>query len=140
LKALVREWSGPQCKTLNDILIHHWNRFMKNLFALLSALMLSAALAHGGSIPITTPTVITTSGSYLLANDITSTNGGFAIDIQANDVKLDLGGHTVTATIGSGILLDYLPGTVTGVTNIKVTGGRLTRRTRESKSLAPIAK
>ena len=96
------------------------NQRMKK-FIIIVSLCAAAVSALAAPIQITTPTVITTSGNYVLATDIASTEGA-GIDIQANNVNLDLNGHTVKAT-GTGIQLGYLPGTTTGVTNVKVHDG-----------------
>ena len=72
---------------------------MRNLrFSALLALVLSASI---GSLQAATPPtrimsaqVITKSGSYVLANDITGN-----IDIQASDVSVNLDRHTVTGSI-----------------------------------------
>jgi hypothetical protein len=72
---------------------------MKNpRFSALLALVLAASI---GSLQAATPPtrimsaqVITTSGSYVLANDITGN-----IDIQASDVSVNLDRHTVTGRI-----------------------------------------
>jgi hypothetical protein len=97
----------------------------KVTLALVLALMLSATLAHGDPIPISVPTVITSPGNYLLVNDISGIGGGSAaIDIQANDVKLDLGGHTISSPY-IGVSIDFVPGTSIGANNVKVTGGKI---------------
>jgi hypothetical protein len=55
---------------------------------------------------IMAPLIITVSGSYVLANDITATSGGAAIEIQASEVTLNLNGHTINASQGDGIIID----------------------------------
>jgi hypothetical protein len=43
------------------------------------------------------PFLITTAGYYVLATNLTVTHGDFGIMIQADDVTLDLGGHTLSS-------------------------------------------
>jgi hypothetical protein len=72
-------------------------------------LILSALTVHttqAAPTRITAPQIITAPGSYLLANDITSTGEGAAIEIQTSDVMLNLNGHTINASQGAGILID----------------------------------
>lgn len=97
---------------------------MKNLkFTPFSALLLIASI---GSLQAATPPtkitsaqVITVTGSYVLANDITG-----AIEIQASDVTLNLNGHTITA-LASGIVIDQFD--IGGLTlvNVRVSNGRI---------------
>jgi hypothetical protein len=96
-------------------------------FTLLSALMLNVAVAHGGIPPtqITSPQVITVPGHYILANDITSASGGYAIEIQASDVNLDLNGHTINASLNNGVGITFSPGTATPVNNVRLTNGAI---------------
>lgn len=95
--------------------------------AMLLALMMSVAPAHGGTAPtqITSPQVITTSGHYILANDITSATGGFAIEIEASDVHLDLNGHTINAPQGSGVGITFFPGSTNSPENVRVHNGTI---------------
>jgi len=97
-------------------------------FALLAALMLSAAVAHGDIPPtqITSPQVITVPGHYILVNDVTSASGGFGIEIQASDVNLDLNGHTINAPQGHGVGITFLSGTATSPNNVRVHNGGIT--------------
>jgi hypothetical protein len=85
---------------------------MRKLILLLTAFaspIIAAPTFGAPAIPITTaPYNITAPGKYVLANDITWTgpNGGAAgIVIYADNVTLDLGGHTVTANQGDGIVV-----------------------------------
>jgi hypothetical protein len=96
-------------------------------FAILSAFMLSVAVAHGGTPPtqISSSQVITVPGHYILANDIASASGGFGIEIQASDVHLDLDGHTINAPQGSGVGITFFPGTATSPSNVRVTNGAI---------------
>jgi hypothetical protein len=94
---------------------------MKNLkFTFLSALVLIALTASLGAapIPITAPQKITVPGNYLLANDIT----GF-IEIQASDVTLNLGGHTING--GSGIVIDPFDSGGLPLVNARVSNGQI---------------
>ena len=74
------------------------HRMKNRWFSALLGLVLAASI---GSLQAATPPtrimsaqVITTSGSYVLANDITGN-----IDIQASDVSVNLDRHTVTGSI-----------------------------------------
>ena len=58
-------------------------------------------------------------------NDITSASGGYAIEIQASDVNLDLNGHTINATLNNGVGITFFPGTATPVNNVRVTNGAI---------------
>lgn len=89
--------------------------------------MLSVAVAHGGIPPtqITSPQVITVPGHYILANDITSASGGYAIEIQASNVNLDLNGHTINASLNNGVGITFSPGTATPVDNVRITNGAI---------------
>lgn len=71
------------------------------------ALVLTASIGSSQAAPtrITAPQAIKAPGSYILANDITSTSPGAAIDIQASDVTLNLNGHTIT-TQGDGVIIE----------------------------------
>jgi len=87
-----------------------------------------SALQAASPTRITAPKIITVSGSYLLANDIIGTNGGFAIEIQASDVTLNLNGHKITANLGSGIGIDQFVGNNTGnvtLVNAHVSNGQI---------------
>jgi hypothetical protein len=57
-------------------------------------------------------------GSYGLANDIAGTSGIAVIEIRANDVTLNLNGHTITAQ-GAGITIDEF------VVNAHVSNGQI---------------
>ena len=77
---------------------------------------------------ITTPKIITDPGSYVLANDIIGTTAGNVIEIQASDVTLNLNGHTITASQGSGIFIDQFVGNNTGnatLVNAHVSNGKI---------------
>ncbi len=52
-----------------------------------------------GRFPLSKCTTITSPGSYLLTNDITQTVTP-CIDIQSSKVTVDLGGHSITSTVG----------------------------------------
>lgn len=49
------------------------------------------------------PTTISKPGSYKLAQDLTCPSGD-GITIKADNVNLNLGGHTLTGTLGAGVL------------------------------------
>ena len=67
---------------------------------------------------IIAPQIITVPGSYVLANDIAGTSGIAVIEIRANDVTLNLNGHTITAQ-GAGITIDEF------VVNAHVSNGQI---------------
>jgi hypothetical protein len=121
--AKLAKWFTP--KEENETIITPQKMQMKKFkFTLLSALMLSVAVAHGGIPPtqITSPQVITVPGHYILANDITAT-GAFGIEIQASDVNLDLNGHMINSPQGTGVGNTFFPGTATSPNNVRVTNG-----------------
>ncbi len=70
-----------------------------------------AAIKSATKIPITTAGNISTSGSYILANDIAG-----RIQILVSNVSLDLNGHTITATSQDALL-------ILGSSNIRVYNG-----------------
>jgi hypothetical protein len=91
-------------------------------------ILLSAITAQTAPTPITAPKIITEPGSYVLANDITGTTAGNVIEIQASDVTLNLNGHTITATLATGISIDQFVGNNTGNTtlvNAHVSNGKI---------------
>jgi hypothetical protein len=120
---------------MKNFLIHHRVRaasVMKNLkHVTLPALVLMASIGSPQAVTpptrITAPQIITVPGSYVLANDITGTSGGAAIEIQASDVTLNLNGHTITATQGDGVIIDQFVGNNTNVTlvNAHVSNGQI---------------
>jgi hypothetical protein len=120
---------------MKNFLIHRVNAasVVKNLkFTLLSTLVLIASIGslQAGSTPtrITAPQIITVPGSYVLANDITGTSGGAAIEIQASDVTLNLNGHTITANQGDGVIIDQFVGNNTNnltLVNVHVSNGQI---------------
>jgi parallel beta-helix repeat protein len=84
-----------------------------------------AAFGADGRIPIpggTSEYVIRQPGSYYLTGDIT-TGDGAALAITANDVTLDLNGHTLTNTVTSGNY--YVLVGSSGVTRVHVTNGSI---------------
>jgi hypothetical protein len=91
-----------------------------------SALMLITATVQGGTLPtpITSSQVITVPGHYVLANDITFSSIGFAIDIRTSDVNLNLNGHTITSQSG-GIGIAQFDTTGATVTDVRVTNGTI---------------
>ncbi|RMF74262.1 MAG: right-handed parallel beta-helix repeat-containing protein [Acidobacteria bacterium] len=80
------------------------------------------AMASGGRVPIhQVPTTISAPGSYYLSRDLAGAGGTALIEIAADDVTIDLAGHTLrrTDTIGDGIR------TAASVTGIEIFGGRI---------------
>ncbi len=75
--------------------------------AILAALIVAAHTANAESTQCTpinaVPATLSATGSYCLTNDVTSTATGTAaaITIAADDVLLDLNGHSVTGPGGS---------------------------------------
>jgi hypothetical protein len=97
------------------------------LMAALSLIM-SALSAQAAPTRITASQVITVPGSYILANDIIGTTAGIVIEIQASDVTLNLNGHTITATLATGISIDQFVGDNTGnatLVNAHVSNGQI---------------
>jgi hypothetical protein len=82
-------------------MIHPSRILLTAAFSLLSVLS-----THAAATRIMAPTIITLPGSYVLANDITTTSGGAVIEIQTSDVTLNLNGHTINASQGFGIIID----------------------------------
>jgi len=72
--------------------------------------LLNSKFPCEGSIPISeVPFKITKPGSYCVTKDFTITSDDYAILIQADNVILDLGGHTLTLAIDNyvgGIIID----------------------------------
>lgn len=64
---------------------------------LASGLSTRSALADAGRTPIFQPTVITQSGAYYVTRDFAAATG-HAIDVQADQVEIDMAGHTITQT------------------------------------------
>jgi Right handed beta helix region len=100
---------------------------MKNLrFSALLALVLIASIGslQAGSIPtqITSSGTITVPGSYVLANDITGANG---IAIAASDVTLNLNGHTINCSQGTGIQIGPSDAGGFPLVNARVSNGRI---------------
>lgn len=83
----------------------------------------ASALAGDGRTPIAAPAVwpfvIGTKGVHYLTQDLVVPSGSTGIDINANDVTLDLNGHTIS-TAGSGSLV-----VATDVGNVRITNGQL---------------
>jgi len=79
----------------------------------------AASQASASASEINGPTVITEPGTYRVAQDFSATGDG--IVIQANDVQLFLGDHTITGPgnkVGRAIVVD-------GVKNASISGGTL---------------
>ena len=76
---------------------------LKSGVGVLCLLAVFVVMAGDGAIEIWESTIITESGKYVLTRDISSGNDVIAID--ADDVHLDLNGHTVThvGAIGFGV-------------------------------------
>jgi len=83
------------CSTVNSKIDFLDTTVVKDFAGTFTAI---AANALCNLTPITGPTMISTSGSYCLANDITG-----AITISVNDVSIDLNGYTINANSGNGI-------------------------------------
>jgi hypothetical protein len=97
---------------------------MKRLiFALAVGLLTVSALAVPPT-QITSPTIITVPGSYILANDITLQPGQTAIDIQVSDVTINLNEHTINAPSGSAGIIINRPFNVV-VTNVHISNGTI---------------
>ncbi len=89
----------------------------------LAAFMPASALADDEAAfdnarPINGPTVITRSGAYRLKRNITLQHPGTAILITADNVSLDLAGHTLAGPGKQGIGIH-----VKGVSGVRVRGG-----------------
>ena len=95
------------------------------LGALLALAVLAPASApadeltgFGQARPITGPSVITKSGAYRLHRNVTLHHAGTAILIAADNVSLDLAGHTLAGPGKQGIGIH-----VKGVSGVRVRGG-----------------
>jgi len=75
-------------------------------------------LAVEGRVPLIGPTTITVPGSYIVTQDFSVATGD-GITISANDVTLDLNGHTITLTQGTGVRV------TSGFSAIRIRNGRL---------------
>lgn len=73
-----------------------------------------------GRVPISQPTTITKSGSYLLTRDISVASGNL-ITIQASDVTLDLNGKALQIVATSDVLIAL----GSGASRLRVKNGRL---------------
>lgn len=71
--------------------------------------MVPPLLADEGKIPIYEPTAITESGHYILTRDITAASGP-VLEIQADGVWLDGGGHTVALSGAAGAVVEISAG------------------------------
>src|SRR5882672_8519699 len=89
----------------------------------LAVLSWPAALADEGRIPIFAPTTITDPGHYVVTRDFTAP--GVAITITANNVTLDLNGHTITGPGGCGSGTDNI-----AIDNATATDGLVIRNGR----------
>jgi parallel beta-helix repeat protein len=93
---------------------------------ILAAILLCPAIlmAAEGRIPISEPTAapIDQPGSYFLSNDITATCN--AIEIAANDVTIDLDGHTIKAGAAAGC---YAIRTTAAVSNVHIMNGKISQ-------------
>jgi parallel beta-helix repeat protein len=85
--------------------------------ALLSFFCIQLAMAAEGRIPISEPGTVSASGSYIVTCDLTAASGA-AISVAADNVTIDLDGHTVSALNGWGIRMD-------SGKNLKVSNGRI---------------
>jgi parallel beta-helix repeat protein len=95
------------------------------LGAVFTVLGLTQPAADNGRIPVFAPRVINRPGHYVVTRDISATAGSVVL-IRANDVTLDLNGHTLTLPTGTDaiILIDNTLAT-RGVTirNGRLVGG-----------------
>jgi Periplasmic copper-binding protein (NosD) len=93
------------------------------LLAVISITLLWASVAEAGTriTQATCPIVIAQSGEYSLATDV-GPCAGDGIDIVASDVKLQMGGHSITGNAtcsgGAGIRVGFAP----AVTDVSVQG------------------
>ena len=92
------------------------------LGAVLTVLGLTQPAADIGRIPVFAPTIISRAGHYVVTRDISAT-AGVVIEIRANDVTLDLNGHTLALPAGPDpiILID----TTLATRGLTVRNGRL---------------
>jgi parallel beta-helix repeat protein len=86
----------------------------------LTALLSPAFQADEGNVPLFRATTITQPGRYVLTRDI-AVSGGAVIVVQAGNVTLDLHGHTISSSSGSGELILVMP----GATDVTIGKGRL---------------
>ncbi len=104
---------------------------LAGMLALGGALLLgSAGPAEAATFQITScPYEITVPGTYVLTRDLTCGGGPPAIQIRANNVRLILGNHTISASdngggiVGHGTNLSIVGGTVTGFVTGVYLGG-----------------
>src|SRR5262245_40090047 len=89
---------------------------------LASAAAATAPLADEGRIPVFQSTTISSPGHYVVTRDIVATVG-VAIAIQADNVVLDLNGHTISEPFAQPVI--FVIGTSNDVTilNGKTSGG-----------------
>jgi hypothetical protein len=73
------------------------------LTTFVASFVLLASVAFGQMAISSCPYSIITSGSYIVTADLNYNSSSACININANDVIVDLGGHTLTLTGGSGI-------------------------------------
>ena len=93
------------------------------VLATAAALLSQPAFAQAGVRPITKPTVISEPGSYILTRSLSLAVAGSAIVIAADNVTVNLNGHTLSGpggTQGVGVLVE-------GASGAHVFGGIVTR-------------
>jgi len=95
-------------------------------FALFSILAAAAAatapLADEGRIPVFQPTTISNPGHYVVTRDIVATAGA-AIGILADNVVLDLNGHTISEPFAQPVILVFGTSNDVTILNGKTSGG-----------------
>jgi parallel beta-helix repeat protein len=83
--------------------------------AVLTFLAAGSSSADEGKIPLFEPTAITQPGHYVVTRDIVAATGPI-FDVQADGVRLDLGGHTLTLTgAGEDVILLSAAGSEKGI-------------------------
>jgi parallel beta-helix repeat protein len=107
-------------------------RLVVGLLTVLSLTLMSTGRATAqGVIRINVcPFVIAAPGQYLVTQDLFCPPGFFGILVESNDVKLNLGGHTITGTAlnGGGV---WVRGTFfSPFTNVEVRNGTITNFSR----------
>lgn len=85
--------------------------------------LLGAAPLQAASSPLLSGcTTLASHGAYVLTRDVTTATSGACLDIEAPNVVLDLGGHTVTGTGRQGVGVFIAP----AAANARVVDGTLT--------------
>jgi hypothetical protein len=87
---------------------------------LFAVAIFGTAFADEGRVPLYQQTTITQPGYYIFTRDISTTSGD-GITIQSNDVIVDLNGHSLTQSTGSGYGVNILD----GYTNTTIRNGQI---------------